>query len=169
VNSLPPEHPDLGEDSLAHARPAGPLGAWLSRRWMLLAYRIDELSSLWFRGRNSLQLRGFMPTMRIIAKRLFPARRAPFPVLLYTDSEAAAEVRFPEHPAAPRASIVIPVYGQLELTRRCLLSLAACGDQTSFEVIVVDDASPDASGEVLPAIPGLRYLRNPQNLGLMGS
>src|SRR6476469_4895321 len=46
---------------------------------------------------------------------------------------------------------------------------AGSGDRTPFEVILVDDASPDDSPRVLPAIAGLRYSRNATNLGFVDS
>ena len=72
-------------------------------------------------------------------------------------------------PQSPKVSIVIPVYGNCHLTLHCLKSLAAITDERPFEVIVVDDASPDESGNVLSAIPGIRYLRNENNLGFLRS
>ena len=60
------------------------------------------------------------------------------------------------------------MYGNCNLTLHCLKSLAAINDENSVEVIVVDDASTDASGDVLSAISGLRYLRNEENLGFCG-
>src|SRR3546814_14353393 len=57
-------------------------------------------------------------------------------------------------PAAdlPRASIVIPVYGQLPHTLACLRALAAHPPTTPIEIIVVDDASHDATDATLPRI-----------------
>lgn len=72
-------------------------------------------------------------------------------------------------PAEPDISVVIPVYGQCRLTLRCLKSLSDLGDQRSFEVIIVDDASPDESHELLSSLPGIRYLRNDENLGFIAS
>ncbi|MCY4344616.1 MAG: glycoside hydrolase family 99-like domain-containing protein [Gammaproteobacteria bacterium] len=72
-------------------------------------------------------------------------------------------------PEQPEVSLVIPVYGNCHITRLCLASLAAISDERAFEVILVDDASPDESGDVLPAIPGVRYLRNETNLGFLRS
>lgn len=74
-------------------------------------------------------------------------------------------------PAAttPQVSIVIPVYGKLAYTLACLRSLARHGARASFEVIVVDDASPDASAAALAQIAGLQLLRNPENLGFIGT
>ena len=70
-------------------------------------------------------------------------------------------------PAEPDISVVIPVFGQCRLTLRCLKSLSDLEDQRSFEVIVVDDASPDESQELLSSLPGIRYLRNDNNLGFI--
>lgn len=69
----------------------------------------------------------------------------------------------------PVVSVVIPVYGKLEWTLACLRSIARHGADTAFEVIVVDDASPDGSADVLSQIEGLHLLRNAENLGFVGS
>jgi O-antigen biosynthesis protein len=69
----------------------------------------------------------------------------------------------------PQVSIVIPVHGKLAHTLACLRSLARHGTQAPFEVIVVDDASPDDSATVLAQVAGLQLLRNERNLGFIGS
>ncbi|MFK2900945.1 glycosyltransferase [Dyella jejuensis] len=69
----------------------------------------------------------------------------------------------------PLVSVIIPVYGKLPYTLACLRSIARHGAQTPFEVIIVDDASPDAGVETLGQIGGLRLLENAQNLGFIGS
>jgi GT2 family glycosyltransferase len=69
----------------------------------------------------------------------------------------------------PLVSVIIPVHGKLEYTVACLRSIARHGAQAPFEVIVVDDASPDDTAHVLERIGGLRLLRNPANLGFIGS
>jgi GT2 family glycosyltransferase len=48
-----------------------------------------------------------------------------------------------------RCSIVIPVHGRAGLTRRCLDAILADPPRTGFELIVVDDASPDDTAEML--------------------
>ena len=47
-------------------------------------------------------------------------------------------------------SVVVPVHNGLALTLECLQSLVRHRDGTSFEVIVVDDASSDATALTLP-------------------
>ncbi len=69
----------------------------------------------------------------------------------------------------PEVSIVIPVYGQLAYTLNCLHSLRAHVTRHSAEVLVIDDCSPDASGEVLPRIEGIAVRRNAENLGFLRS
>ena len=69
----------------------------------------------------------------------------------------------------PLVSIIIPVFGQMSFTLRCLASIVANLPQASFEIIVVDDCSPDNSAEVLAAINGIRLIRNKQNCGFIRS
>ncbi|WP_019467089.1 glycosyltransferase [Dyella japonica] len=69
----------------------------------------------------------------------------------------------------PLVSVVIPIHGKLAYTLACLRSIARHAPKASFEVIVVDDASPDDSAERLGQIHGLRLLKNERNLGFVGS
>lgn len=66
----------------------------------------------------------------------------------------------------PVVSIVIPVYNELSITRRCLESLNRARSTTPFEVIVIDDASTDqACPAFLHSIDGITVLENDRNLG----
>jgi len=69
----------------------------------------------------------------------------------------------------PVVSVVIPVHGQIGFTRRCLASIARHPPVLPFEVIVIDDQSPDDSAEVLRGVDGLRLLHNGANLGFIRS
>lgn len=69
----------------------------------------------------------------------------------------------------PIASIVIPVFGQLDLTVHCLWSLSQFRNRTPCEVIVINDRSRDETKEVLQLIPGLRLLDNDINSGFVVS
>lgn len=71
-----------------------------------------------------------------------------------------------------RADVIVPVYGQPELTRRCLDSVLANSGRALRRLIVVDDCGPD----VLPMLRALRdehvpvrLLENEKNLGFVGS
>jgi GT2 family glycosyltransferase/glycosyltransferase involved in cell wall biosynthesis len=70
---------------------------------------------------------------------------------------------------APEVSIVIPVFNHFEFTYACLESIAAHTDGPSYEVIVVDDCSHDATPRMLDAIDGVRVVRNPRQLGFIGA
>lgn len=69
----------------------------------------------------------------------------------------------------PIVSVVIPVYGHWEYTRRCLESIELSRTATPFEVIVVDDSSPDDSADRVAQCPGVRLVRTPRNLGFIGA
>lgn len=69
----------------------------------------------------------------------------------------------------PQVSIIIPVHGKLEYTLMCLRSIARNRPSCSFEVLVVDDLSPDNTAEELRRIFGLRLLINEENLGFVRS
>ena len=69
--------------------------------------------------------------------------------------------------AQPRASIVIPVYGQLAYTLNCLHSLFSHGAHTPFEILIGDDASPDQSEMYLSQLPHIRYVRHQANVGFV--
>ncbi len=70
-------------------------------------------------------------------------------------------------PERPVVSVIIPVYGQVEFTLRCLASICRHLPQTPFEVIIVDDASPDRSAEILEAVKNIRLVRQPTNEGFI--
>lgn len=73
-------------------------------------------------------------------------------------------------PTPPVLSIVIPAYGQTELTSRCIASLLSQPPDVPFEIVVVDDASePPLEAAQLPAAAPLRLLRNRHNVGFAGS
>ena len=69
--------------------------------------------------------------------------------------------------AIPRVSIVIPVYNHVALTLACLQSLHDNPPHCSYEIIVVDDASSDATPELLALCQGLQLLRNDSNSGFI--
>jgi GT2 family glycosyltransferase/uroporphyrinogen-III synthase len=71
--------------------------------------------------------------------------------------------------AIPRVSVIIPVYGQIDYTLRCLASIAKNPPVAKFEVIVVNDCSPDNSFDILSNVKGIRLLSNKQNQGFIRS
>ncbi|MFE6616611.1 glycosyltransferase [Amycolatopsis sp. NPDC057786] len=67
----------------------------------------------------------------------------------------------------PLVSVVIPVHGKWDYTRQCLASIEEGRPRVPFEVIVVDDDSPDASARVLAECPGVRLVRTGTNVGFL--
>ncbi|MER3424475.1 MAG: hypothetical protein C4293_15910 [Nitrospiraceae bacterium] len=64
------------------------------------------------------------------------------------------------------ASIIIPVFNKVDLTRQCLTSLASVTQGVDYEVIVVDNASTDDTASFLATLGGdIRIIRNTENLG----
>jgi len=117
------------------------------------------------------RLRGTDATLHLPQRPMLPvAMPAPAPMAtLPTGMPALLEgLRFAEVPA-PRVTIVIPTWGKLDYTARCLRALRASGDAASFEVLVLEDASGDAEMAALRDVRGLRYHENPQNLGFLRS
>ena len=70
---------------------------------------------------------------------------------------------------APAVSVIIPVFNQLELTLWCLHALLSTSTRSPFEVVVVDDASTDETGEVLKRLSSVRSVRSPENRGFVRS
>lgn len=70
--------------------------------------------------------------------------------------------------SAPDVSIVVPVFNQLPFTLACLDALLAHKSRYSFEILVGDDASTDATGEVLATpIARVVHVRHSGNLGFV--
>jgi GT2 family glycosyltransferase len=130
-------------------------------------FLFDRATGLIRRGWLSLRTRGWRASWQRVRAQL---RHAPVPAqALYLPAAT------PELPAAlatsatPRVSLIVPVYGQLSHTLTCLRALAEHPPRTPFEVVVVDDGSPDDSGAVLPRIAGLRYHARERNGGFIAA
>jgi GT2 family glycosyltransferase len=66
----------------------------------------------------------------------------------------------------PRCSVVIPVHNKAALTQQCLDSVFAVLPQTTFEIVVVDDASSDSTPEMLASLRDrVRTVRLERNVG----
>ncbi len=69
----------------------------------------------------------------------------------------------------PLVSVIIPVYGQINYTLGCLISITQHLPSVPFEIIVVDDCSPDHSVEILQQVNGIRLVCNATNQGFIRS
>jgi GT2 family glycosyltransferase/glycosyltransferase involved in cell wall biosynthesis/tetratricopeptide (TPR) repeat protein len=99
------------------------------------------------------------------------ARRREFaaaPPVRYEPAQEIAPLVFPPCDV-PTASIIIPVYGQHLTTYACLKTVLAQSNGIAYEVIVVDDCSPEPASSALSAVSGIRLLRNGSNVGFVYS
>ena len=67
----------------------------------------------------------------------------------------------------PRWSIIVPVFGQPEMTYTCLKSIADTCTGAAIDVIVADDCSAEPASASLAMITGARFFRNAKNLGFL--
>src|SRR5690606_41012384 len=102
-----------------------------------------------------LRTRGLRASWRRLLLQLFPPAGTPGTAALYAPPAGIGAPAAVPASDAPRASIVIPVHGQLAHTLACLQALAAHPPATACEVIVVDDCPADGSASVLAAIDEL--------------
>lgn len=83
----------------------------------------------------------------------------------------AANLPMPSLPrhVEPVVSVIVPVYGKVDYTLQCLRSIAAHLPRIAFEVIVVDDCSPDDTAALVQQVEGVRLVSNVQNMGFIRS
>jgi len=67
----------------------------------------------------------------------------------------------------PIVSVIIPTYGRLDYTLRCLTSIARHMPRAPIEIIVVEDASGDQDILRLATVEGMRFEVHPKNLGFL--
>ncbi|MCC8625997.1 glycosyltransferase [Xanthomonas vesicatoria] len=131
-------------------------------------YLFNRVLGLIHRSVASMRTRGWRATWQ----RIRVHTQAP-PVALGTplwlpDAAPFAAFAVP-HSAAPRVSVVIPVYNHIAHTLACLRALAAHPPQLEVEIIVVDDGSSDATAVELPQIAGLQYHLRASNGGFIAA
>lgn len=79
---------------------------------------------------------------------------------------AMAEL-FPVH-AGPDVSIIVPAYNQVRFTLACLHSILVCNTKFTFELIVADDCSNDATHEVFAqGLCNIHHVRSASNVGFL--
>ncbi|MCX8098748.1 MAG: glycosyltransferase, partial [Casimicrobiaceae bacterium] len=136
----------------------------------LALYALRERPALIARGFRYLRYRGVIATLNRLERERFrlgaadPPSSAPL-------QEARPAIRPLALPTShePRLSILIPVYGQHEVTFGLLESLAAHWPSLPTEVLIADDASPIPAAQALAPVRGLRILRHAQNFGFLGN
>ena len=128
---------------------------------------VSRALGLWRRGWASLRTRGLAASWAGLLRQ-FRRNKIPRQALYAPDATPFAPFAVPTS-SVPRASIVIPVFGAFTHTLACLRAIAAHPPVADFEVIVVDDASPDDSLAKLHAIDGLRVHARKANGGFIAA
>ncbi|MRX50724.1 glycosyltransferase [Paracoccus sp. S-4012] len=143
--------------------------AW--RDWLLPPRQLTALPHLQAEGRAPLPVELFPQTaFRYRALRAH-ARGGSSPALMAQLDTAIARLEagmdhvrlgplaFPKV-EAPDVTVVIPAHNQIGATFCCLNALLLAWNRASFEVIVVDDASTDATRELEAHVTGIRVIRH---------
>ncbi|MEQ8802770.1 MAG: glycosyltransferase, partial [Haliea sp.] len=76
------------------------------------------------------------------------------------------ELEFPAV-SAPLVSIIVPVYNSYRMTVHCLASILEHTRDVSYEVILADDHSTDATVSIAQRIRNIRIVRNRRNQGFL--
>lgn len=146
------------------------------QRLLVLARRVQAHSPFWGQAlRRSVLLVWWTLTLQlhVHARYWMRARRlrrlpTPMPPMPLLDSVRPETIRVPQA-ARPLVSVIVPTFGQVEYTLRCLASIAAHAPAAPIEVLVIDDACPDPSVACLDRVGGIRLLRNVANQGFIRS
>ncbi len=145
--------------SLAFARALHGYSPWAARQlrrlllvaWWTCTLQLHIHARYWLRARR---LRRLVPALP-------PAARG-------SETIDPADLALPLA-SDPVVSIVIPSYGQIQFTLRCLAAIARHAPSIPIEVIVVDDAWDHPDAAQLRQVRGIRLIRNAVNLGFLHS
>lgn len=91
--------------------------------------------------------------------------RQTLPKVAAQNEPAAEEIQVPEAPAGPKVSALLIARNQEEELRRAITALERSSNRTEIEIIAVDCASEDGTGELDQEFPNITLLRLPQNFG----
>jgi GT2 family glycosyltransferase/SAM-dependent methyltransferase/glycosyltransferase involved in cell wall biosynthesis len=140
---------------------------WPLRR---LAGKLPRMSRL---ARRAAQLSWWALTGQLPRRlRRHWARRAamvaipPAPAADLPADVAPENIVLPHHPQ-PVVCVIVPSFGQVDVTASCLAAIAAHPPSTPFEVIVAEDASGDPAAARLRQVANLRLIENERNLGFL--
>jgi GT2 family glycosyltransferase/glycosyltransferase involved in cell wall biosynthesis len=143
---------------LRYARSLDGRSPWMAKQlrrvvlvlWWTVTFQLHTHARLWLRAR-------------------FQRRAAPVAVcvpVMESVDPGSLVVPFSEEPVV---SVIVPTYGQLPFTLRCLASIAEHAPSLPIEVLVIDDAWGGTDAAVLRQVRGIRLIRNETNLGFLHS
>lgn len=108
--------------------------------------------------------RQLSPSQRFTLHGANPERMTAHTVAIPSSPSPPIAVRASKNPVV---SIVVPVHGELAFTSACLQSIVNSPDLTPYEIIVVDDASPDNTAEWLAECENVRVVHMETNVGYL--
>jgi GT2 family glycosyltransferase len=120
--------------------------------WWTLTLQLPKQIGFWLRARRNRR-DGIVPTLEV-------------PLLVTAPDPSGFVLPSAD---APTVSVIIPTFGKVDYTLRCLASIAMRPPQAAIEVIVIDDASADPQVAALEQVAGLRLMKTPHNLGFIGT
>ncbi|MBS0455854.1 MAG: glycosyltransferase [Proteobacteria bacterium] len=163
-----PDAADIRADSVAPADPPDRTPPRLPDLLGSLQSAARRTGGAIARTRASLARRGLRHTLLRAAQELRGAKAIGKLKLAIPENHPFRPFAVPSADA-PLASIVIPVHNHFPHTLACLRALAACGDTTPMEIIVVDDASSDDTALRLNGVQGLRVVTLKENRGFIAA
>jgi GT2 family glycosyltransferase len=139
----------------------------MKRRVARLLGRVDQIPQRAANVAQVLREEGVAGVGRRLHDKL-TGRDDPFtlPLPSYQIERAMTPLRVPSS-GTPEVSILIPVFGQHLHTYSCLASIARTCAGRAIEVLVADDASPEPAEMALAMVDGVRFVRQPRNLGFV--
>lgn len=145
--------------ALAFSRSLSGSSPWVARQlrrgvlllWWTATFQLHIHTRYWLRARR--------------LRRITPVAAPPVAVIETIDP---ASLVLPLS-ADPIVSVIVPTYGQLAFTLRCLSSIVKHAPSLPIEVIVVDDAWDGADAGQLELVCGIRLIRNEINVGFLHS
>lgn len=149
-------------------------GATRSQRFSMMTQKVRAVIAPTGTRRYWMYTHVFRPVARPLMKWAHQQRYGNLPLWDRWDEfqpvEGALEeqevLEFPHH-AKPRCSILIPVFGKWQHTYTCLRSVLRNTDGVSYEVLILDDASPDETARLPEVVRGVRFVRQAENLGFL--
>lgn len=145
-------------------------GARRARHLALTSAQLIPRIPVLLRGGVARYRRGGWRNVRDrLASEFHPAEIPPTMELPDIVPQAIVPLVLHTNPIMPLVSLLIPVYGQHATTFACLKSIAEHPPSRAFEVIVMDDCSPEPAAAALAQVRGIRIIRNATNLGFIGN
>ena len=146
-----------------------------SRAWRLIERYRRVMGGLapngtWRRRSFASVITAFTRLLRAFTRLLRAAARGPRAALMRRDRSRQESRPFAVSTSAePIVSIVIPVHGKWPVTEKCLRSFVAHPPTVPFEIVVVDDASPDDTLVRVALVKGVRTVPLAVNKGFIGA